>query len=140
MAADEITRVAAYGLIVNKGRIILCRISEEVPSNVGEWTLPGGGIKFGEDPEAAVVREVFEETGLHVKVDDLVSVTSTNVEQPDRVVHAIRVLYRLTVLGGELTFEVGGTTDLCAWLTPDEARVLPLIGLARLGLELAFPS
>lgn len=32
------------------------------------WVLPGGGIDLGESPEAAVVREVFEETGLQVTV------------------------------------------------------------------------
>jgi 8-oxo-dGTP diphosphatase len=32
------------------------------------WVLPGGGINQGESPENAVIREVFEETGLHVEV------------------------------------------------------------------------
>lgn len=30
------------------------------------WVLPGGGIDQGESPEEAAIREVFEETGLHV--------------------------------------------------------------------------
>lgn len=30
------------------------------------WTLPGGGVDKGEDPEAAAMREAFEETGLKV--------------------------------------------------------------------------
>lgn len=36
--------------------------------DVPVWVLPGGGIDPGESPEAAAVREVLEETGLHVKV------------------------------------------------------------------------
>lgn len=30
------------------------------------WSLPGGGMKFGESPQVAAVREVFEETGVHI--------------------------------------------------------------------------
>lgn len=32
------------------------------------WTLPGGGVESGESFEQAVIREVFEETHLHVNV------------------------------------------------------------------------
>jgi 8-oxo-dGTP diphosphatase len=39
------------------------------------WNPPGGGIEPGESPWAAVVRETYEETGLHVAVASLASVT-----------------------------------------------------------------
>lgn len=134
------TRVAAYGLIVRDGRILLCRISSALPANAGEWTLPGGGIEFGEDPADAVVREVREETGLRVKVKDLVTIDSRNFEFADQLMHAIRIIYRASVVGGELAYEVAGTTDLCAWLAPEEAQKLPLVGLARRGLKLILPE
>ena len=35
------------------------------------WILPGGGREEGEEEEACVVREVLEETQLHVRVDGL---------------------------------------------------------------------
>jgi 8-oxo-dGTP diphosphatase len=40
------------------------------------WELPGGHVGAGEDPAACVVREVLEETGLHVRVNALVGVYS----------------------------------------------------------------
>ncbi len=46
------------------------------------WGLPGGGLEYGEHPEAAVVREVWEETGLTVCIDRLLLVNSW---LPDRV-------------------------------------------------------
>ncbi len=50
-------------MIVRGGDILLARIAPSISENE-QWTLPGGGIDFGEHPDAAVVREVHEETGL----------------------------------------------------------------------------
>jgi ADP-ribose pyrophosphatase YjhB (NUDIX family) len=46
------------------------------------WGLPGGGLEYGEHPETAVVREVREETGLHVSIERLLLIDSW---RPDRV-------------------------------------------------------
>ncbi len=46
------------------------------------WGLPGGGLEYGEHPEKAVVREVWEETGLTVCIDKLLLVNSW---LPDRL-------------------------------------------------------
>jgi 8-oxo-dGTP pyrophosphatase MutT (NUDIX family) len=55
----------AIGIIFNQDRseILLVR-RRDVPV----WVLPGGGIEEGEAPEVACLREVFEETGLHVRI------------------------------------------------------------------------
>lgn len=46
------------------------------------WGLPGGGLEYGEHPEEAVIREVWEETGLRVCVEKLLLI---NTLRPDRV-------------------------------------------------------
>lgn len=135
----RVTRVAAYALIVRAGRLVLCRISAALPRDQGRWTLPGGGLEFGEHPADAVVREVQEETGLDVRPLDVVKVDAHRIDIEEISYHSVRIVYRVELLGGELVNEVEGTTDLCAWLTPQEAGELPLVGLAKLGLELTFP-
>ena len=141
MAQDtprRVVRVGAYGLLTETNHILLCRISAELPDLAGRWTLPGGGVEFGEHPEAAMIREVHEETGLTVASRGLVDVDSLHIERPAQLHHGIRIIYRAEPLAGELTNEVAGTTDLCQWWPVEETGSLPLVSLARLGIELAF--
>ncbi|OAZ65829.1 8-oxo-dGTP diphosphatase [Bacillus siamensis] len=54
----------AFVIIQNDGRDILLVKRKDVPL----WDLPGGGIAEGETPEAAAIREAFEETGYNVTI------------------------------------------------------------------------
>ena len=102
------------------------------------WTLPGGGLDFGEAPEAAVLRELTEETGYIGELDGLVGVSDrvfNDVDGADRL-HAIRILYRVRIVGGQLRDEPDGSTDTCRWVKPREARRMRLGELARYALDL----
>jgi ADP-ribose pyrophosphatase YjhB (NUDIX family) len=131
---ERYVRVAAYCLVLDAGRILLCRISEEISGAAGKWTLPGGGINFGEHPRDAAIREVLEETGLKVRVTELVEIDSVVFD----ISHGVRIIYRAEIVGGEMCCEVEGSTDQCGWFTPAEALELPLVSLARIGIERAF--
>jgi ADP-ribose pyrophosphatase YjhB (NUDIX family) len=132
------TRVAAYAVCRDdEGRVLLCHIAPSV--GVGDvWTLPGGGLDFGEPPEAAVLRELNEETGYVGELEGLIGVSDRvfrDVDGADRL-HAIRILYRVRIVGGELRDEPDGSTDTCRWIKPREARKLRLGELARHALDL----
>jgi ADP-ribose pyrophosphatase YjhB (NUDIX family) len=133
----QIQRISSYALIVRDEKILLCRISQKILEG-GRWTLPGGGIDFGEHPERGVIREVKEETGFDVRLDGLVKVDSEVFRHPDREAQAIRIVYRATITGGTLKHETDESTDRCDWFTRKEAMKLPLVSLARLGVRLAF--
>ncbi len=134
----NVTRVAAYGLVTRREEILLCRISEQFPAKTGCWTLPGGGIHFREDPVDAMIREVHEETGLIVANAGLAGVNAHSVDTADIRYHGIRIVYRTHVLGGELTNEVDGTTDLCQWWRIRDLGNIDLIDLAEYGVALTF--
>jgi ADP-ribose pyrophosphatase YjhB (NUDIX family) len=136
-----ITRLAAYGVIRRDDRVLLCRISPGYPAS-GIWTMPGGGIEFGEAPDVAVVREVEEETGLIAEITGVPTILSETGMWPraDGEVrfHQVRFVYPMAVVGGEERVEVGGSTDAFGWFTEDEIQALPLVELVglALGLEL----
>ncbi len=139
MSTDRITRVAAYGLLLRDEKILLCRLSQQVGMNPGHWTLPGGGLDFGEDPEEGVVREYKEETGLNVKVNRLIAVNSLCDSMPGwSPMHSIRIIYSVKLESGDLQFETDGSTDLCAWHTLGQTQTLPLVALAEEGIKHAF--
>jgi 8-oxo-dGTP diphosphatase len=122
-------RIAAYGLCYDDaGRILLTRASAR-DDRPGFWALPGGGVEHGEAPVDAVVRKFAEETGLRIHVTGLREVTADVAVAPERdlVMHTDRVIYDVRVTGGDLCSEQNGTSDLAAWVTPEE-----LAGLCRL--------
>ena len=54
------------------GNVLLTRRQDN-----GRWCLPGGGMDPGESAAEACIREVFEETGLEVKVKRLVGISTS---------------------------------------------------------------
>ncbi len=134
---DRFTRVAAYGVIVDGDRILLCRLSWP-KVHAGRWTLPGGGLDFGEPPQNAMVREVREETGLEVVAAGLLGVDSICAPTAYGDMHGIRIVYRATVVGGSLRNEVDGSTDLCQWWPRHEIPHDRIVDLVAEFLPRAF--
>jgi len=64
----RLPEVAVGGVAVRNGDQILLVCRRNAPA-AGCWSVPGGRVRFGESTGAAVVREVYEETGLEVVVE-----------------------------------------------------------------------
>lgn len=108
------TRISAYALLYDEGRILLCRLAPHLERWAGRWTLPGGGLDFGESPEAAAVREVEEETGLRIQVKSIAGIDTILDAFGDSEFHGIRIIYHADIIGGSLRDETSGSTDGCA--------------------------
>ena len=116
-------RVAAYAVIIRDDRILLARLAPRI-SQTPLWTLPGGGLDHGEDPRAAVLREIHEETGLEATVSATARVYSMHKEQArfggsQADYHALRIVFDgwVPVDAPEpRVVEVDGSTVDAAWL------------------------
>lgn len=111
--------------------LLVRRLGAERP----RWTLPGGGLNFGEQPQVGALRELAEETGYVGEIEALLGVNVDHFIGSNGVDwHAVRIIYRAGVIGGGLTYERDGTSELAAWLSSDELASLdaaPLVAAAR---------
>jgi len=65
--------IVGVGVLVKRGdRVLLVR--RRFDPGRGKWSIPGGLVELGETVRDAALREVYEETGLNVKLDRLLSV------------------------------------------------------------------
>src|SRR5713101_5542780 len=100
--------VGIGGVIIDQGRTLLIRRGSE-PLR-GEWSIPGGTLELGESLEEGVARELLEETGIEVRILELIEVfdrifledasTGTQVKRRPRF-HFVIADYLCERLGGE---------------------------------------
>jgi len=136
---DYDTRLAAYALVARDEHILLSLWNEVVP---GRWTMPGGGVEFHETVEAAVIRELREETGYDVSLVRLLGVDTLLVPAADRRLEterplkAVRIVFEATITGGELAREVNGSTDEARWIPLADVPALRRVPLVDVALAL----
>lgn len=100
--------VSVAGVVVrDDGRLLAIRRADN-----GTWELPGGVLELAETPEDGVRREVLEETGIHVEVDQLTGVYK-NIG-----VGVVALVFRCKPSGG--TEHVSDEATAVQWLTPEE--------------------
>lgn len=80
--------ISVYAILRDeKGKFLLLRRSENSHTNPGKWDLPGGKLAPGENLQDAVVREVWEETGISIVPGEIAGYVT--FELPEKKVIAI---------------------------------------------------
>jgi 8-oxo-dGTP diphosphatase len=143
-APPRVQRPGAYALLLREpGEVLLTRLS----GPRGHWTIPGGGVDPGEDPAAAVRREVMEETGLVFEPGPLIDVRSVRFlgYAPDRRLEdfqSFSLIYDGTVdtVTQPQVLEVDGSTVEARWVPWAQLGGLTLTHLAVDVLERWGPA
>jgi 8-oxo-dGTP diphosphatase len=105
-------------VIVKDGKIVLIK-RKEGPFQ-GQYALPGGFVEYGETVEAALRREVLEETGLVVDVSSLVGIYSDPRRDPRG--HVVSAAFVAVIVRGELA----GGSDAAEAIFWDITNLPPL--------------
>ncbi|WP_370413283.1 NUDIX hydrolase [Streptomyces fradiae] len=100
--------VSVAGAVVREdGRLLAIRRADN-----GTWELPGGVLELTESPEEGVIREVLEETGVQVEVDELTGVYKNTTRG------IVALVFRCKPAGG--TEQTSAESTAVEWLTPEE--------------------
>lgn len=125
VGGDELLQVPSVSVALRDedGRVLLAR---HVEGNV--WVLPGGAIEPGEVPADAAVREMFEETGLLVRLTRLIGVYGgpefvVRYRNGDRTSY-VTTLFEAVRRDGVATPDAAELLEL-RFVSPVEAAVLP---------------
>jgi 8-oxo-dGTP diphosphatase len=134
--------IGVGGVIINHGCAVLIRRGAE--PLLGQWSIPGGAIELGETLEEAVRRELREETGLEVRVLELIELfdriyvddSSTSKDRKKPRFHFIIADYLCELLGGEP--HAGSDVTDIAFAREDELAKFHLTEKATSVLKKAF--
>jgi 8-oxo-dGTP diphosphatase len=93
-------KIAVGTIISMRGGVVLVR--RAIEPGYGKWVFPGGYVDRGEEITLAAIREAREESGLDVRIDQLLNIYSYAGRTP------IVVVYAATYVGGELAVDEEG--------------------------------
>jgi mutator protein MutT len=128
--------VGVGGVVIADGKVLLVRRASE-PLR-GQWSLPGGGVELGETLEDGVRRELREETGLEVRIVEMVEAFERIVrDEAGRIrYHFVLVDYLCEPVAGEA--RAGSDVLDVAWATRDSLACFELPPKATSVIEKAF--
>ena len=111
------------------GALLILKRSRENDYRSGYWDFPGGTVEPGETVEEAVIREVWEETGLQVEVVRPVFVYSNKLELPAR--QTIQIVFECRLINLSRVRLNSDEHSEAQWVSEDELHNFKLIEFVK---------
>ena len=128
--------VGVGGVVIAGGRTLLIRRGSA--PLLGQWSIPGGMLELSESIAEGVRRELAEETGLEVRVGDLIEVFERIVPGEDgRTRYHFVILDYLCEMVSGVARAGSDVTDV-AWAREDELEKYALTAIATRVIQRAF--
>ncbi len=132
--------IAGVGAVICNaaGQVVLIRRGQ--PPRLGQWSIPGGKLEWGESLKDGLQREIREETGLVVEIERLIDVVDllTRDAAGEVIGHYVLIDFKAMHVSGEL--RAGSDAAEARWVDPatldeyalwDETRRVIVAGLGK---------
>jgi len=111
----------AYCLIYNRENEHVLMVYNK---DTNSWSLPGGAVEEDETLEQAAIREAKEETGLIVKINNVVATNECIFKEDNQLV--LFVTFRAEIIGGKITIENPNEISKVTWVDiPTADKLMP---------------
>ena len=126
--ANNLFQIRVTGVLIEDGKILL--VKQKLSSR--NWSLPGGRLERGELLEEGIIREVYEETGLKIKVIELLYVC----DKPDVDPPLIHITFLVERIKGEIRLPSNEYDD-----NPiHDVRMVPVDDITEYGFSEKFKN
>jgi len=116
---DEPVRVGCTIMVVRDGKVLLGERGDACETIPGVWAFPGGRMDYGETPEASIVRELKEETGLVIDEADLIFLRYGNEFFPEAGKHYVSLVFMVKCPEGKLERKEKEKCKAWDWFDPE---------------------
>ena len=104
----------AAAIIIRENKLLMVK-----EKGMEGWSIPSGGMEEGETPEAACIREVWEETGFNVIVKEKLHIKEVAIDHYDVMTH----YFYCEIKQGEITYhDPDELVEEIAWKTCEEVE------------------
>ncbi|EJS70549.1 MULTISPECIES: NUDIX hydrolase [Bacillus] len=123
---ESVMQVRVTGILIEDEKVLL--VKQKVANR--NWSLPGGRVENGETLEEAMIREMREETGLEVKIKNLLYVC----DKPDASPSLLHITFLLERIEGEITLP----SNEFDYNPIQDVQMVPIKDLSQYGFSETF--
>ena len=116
-----VQKIVLAGFIVRSGKVLILQRGKEEESYPNIWELPSGRKEPLESSEAALLREIKEESGLDVRIICPFSVFNYQIEKEDEICDSTQISFIVVpIVDGEAHVVLSSEHQAFAWISKEE--------------------
>jgi mutator protein MutT len=115
--------VGVGAVIIENGRILLVKRGNE--PNKGKWSVPGGLVRIGESLIEALKREIREEVGVEIEVDDVACVSEEIFRNGEVKFHYVIIDFFARIVDGNV--RPGSDAEEIRWVPINEVDKIEVV-------------
>jgi len=124
-------RISVRAIIQEDSKTLLLRRANGRPSILGQFELPGGKLNYGEQPEDALRRYLYDDAGLHIKNAHLFDAV-TYIDRDDDSLQYIVLAYNVSLASTGRDVKLSKNYDKYQWSSPAKISRSEITDLTQL--------